>query len=82
MTIADHPLHRSGHAALPHPALALGRDGETHARIGVTDAGRRKPPGGVDAEAAPRQMVALTPAPQDAPPERDQVGHQFQARRT
>jgi hypothetical protein len=28
MTIADHPLHRSGRAALPHPALALGRDGK------------------------------------------------------
>jgi hypothetical protein len=33
MTIADHPLHGSGRAALPHPALALGRDGKTYARL-------------------------------------------------
>jgi hypothetical protein len=45
--IAHDPLHRSGRAALPHPALALGRDGEAHARIGMTDTGRRKPAGGV-----------------------------------
>ena len=43
--IADHPLHRSGRAALPHPALALGRDGEAHARIGMTDTWGRKPAG-------------------------------------
>ena len=28
MTIADHPLHGSGRAALPHPALALGGERE------------------------------------------------------
>jgi len=71
MTIADHPLHRSGRAALPHPAPALGRDGEAHARIGMTDTWRREPAVDVRAHATPRQMVALTPATQDAPPELD-----------
>ena len=77
MTIADHPLHGSGRAALPHPALALGRDGEAHARIGMTDARGRKPAGDVGAHAAPRQMVALTAATQDAPPE---LRHRFPKR--
>ncbi len=69
MTIANHPLHGSGRAALPHPALALGRDGEAHARIGMPDTWGRKPAGDVGTHAAPRQMVALTPTTQDAPPE-------------
>ena len=77
MTIADHPLHRSGGAALPHPALASGGDGKAHAWIGMTDPRRRKPAGGVGAHAAPRQMVALTPTAQDAPPELD---HRFPKR--
>ena len=69
MTIADHPLHGSGRAALPHPALALGRDGEAHVRIGMTDTRRREPAVDVRGHAMPRQMVALTPTTQDAPPE-------------
>lgn len=77
MTIADHPLHGSGRAALSHPALALGGDGEAHARIGMTETGWRKPAGDVGTHAAPRQMVALTPATQDAPPE---PGHRFPER--
>jgi len=35
MTIADHPLRRSGGAALPHPALALGDEAEAHKRLRV-----------------------------------------------
>ena len=77
MTIADHPLHGSGRAALPHPALALGGDGEANARIRVTDTWRRQPTGDVGAHAAPRQVIALTPTTQDAPPE---PGHRFPKR--
>src|ERR1700730_7412150 len=77
MTIANHPLHGAGRAALPHPALALGRDGEAHARIGMTDTWRRKPAGDVGTQAAPRQMVPLTPATQNAPPE---LAHRFPKR--
>ena len=43
MTVTYNPLHGSGQAALPHPALALGDDGEAHEWIGVTDAGMREP---------------------------------------
>ena len=77
MTIADHPLHGSGRAALPHPALALGRDGEAHPRIGMADTWSREPAGDVCAHAAPRQMITLTPATQNAPPE---LGHRFPKR--
>jgi hypothetical protein len=72
MTIADHPLHESGRVALPHPALALGGDGEAHARIRLTDTWSRQPAGDVRAHTAPRQVIALTPEAQDAPPE---LGH-------
>src|SRR3989441_10788181 len=72
MTIADHPLHGSGRAALPHPALALGRDGEAHARIGMTETWSREPATDVRAHAAPRQVITLASATQDAPPE---LGH-------
>src|SRR5260370_188508 len=77
MPIAEHPLHGSGRAALPHPALALGGDGEAHARIGMTDTWCRKPAGDVGAHTAPGQMVALTPTTQHAPPE---LGHRFPKR--
>jgi len=35
MIITDHPLHRSGRAELPHPALALGNDAHAFERIGM-----------------------------------------------
>jgi hypothetical protein len=35
MIIADHPLHRSGRAALPHPAPTSGDDAQTLGRIGM-----------------------------------------------
>ena len=40
--IAYDPLHRSGRAALPHPAPALGDDAEANKRIGMTDASGRQ----------------------------------------
>lgn len=40
MTIADHALHRSGRAALPHPAPASGDDTESLVRPGVADVRR------------------------------------------
>src|SRR5712691_7447057 len=51
-------LHGSGRAGLPHPALALGRDGEAHARIGMTDTWGGEPAGDVGTQTVPRQMVA------------------------
>src|SRR6266851_10312250 len=35
--IAHNPLHGSGRAALPHPALALGDDAHAMQGIGMTD---------------------------------------------
>jgi hypothetical protein len=43
MTIADHPLHGSGRAALPHPALALGNERKALGRPGMADARGRQP---------------------------------------
>src|SRR4029077_14670064 len=37
IAIANDPLHRSGRADLPHPALTLGDDAKTAERIGMTD---------------------------------------------
>ena len=42
--IAHDPLHRSGRAALPHPAPTLGDDAQAHEGIRMTDTSRRKPP--------------------------------------
>src|SRR5919109_1560665 len=33
--VAHNPLHGSGHAAFPHPALALGNDAKSHQGIGM-----------------------------------------------
>jgi hypothetical protein len=41
--IAHNPLHGSGQAAFPHPALALGDNAHAPQRIGMTDRRRRQP---------------------------------------
>jgi hypothetical protein len=43
MPIAEYPLHGSGGAALPHPALALGEKREALARVWMTDVRDREP---------------------------------------
>src|ERR1700722_3706216 len=68
MTIADHPLHRSGRAALPHPAPTLGIDAHAHEGIRVADAGGQKPSVDQRRHARPGQMIALTATTQDSPP--------------
>jgi|SRR5664279_2316640 len=60
--VTHNPLHRSGQAALPHPALALGGDGKPHEGIGVADSGEWEPARGVFREAAPRHSALLTSA--------------------
>jgi hypothetical protein len=45
--IAHNPLHGSGPAALPHPALALGNDAHAAQRIGLTDRRQWQPAGDV-----------------------------------
>jgi hypothetical protein len=41
--ITHNPLHGSGRAGFPHPALALGDDAHATQRIGMTDRSRRQP---------------------------------------
>src|SRR5881409_572748 len=67
--ITHNPLHGSGHAALPHPALALGGNAEAHEGIGVTDTGGWKPPVEVPPHPLPRQMMRLAAALEGPPPE-------------
>ena len=76
MTITRNPLHRSGRAALPHPAPASGDDAKSPQGIGVTNARRGQPPldepahplpGDVPCMTAPRQRAV--PEPADLEPE-------------
>ncbi len=41
--VAPDPLHRSGRAALPHPAPALGHYAKTLQRVWVADSSQREP---------------------------------------
>ena len=66
MTIADHPLHRSGRAVLPHPALALGDDAQAPQRVGMTDASRGQPAGDKPPHPVPEHAAGLTPTRQRA----------------
>ena len=68
MIIADHPLHRSGRAALPHPAPTLGDDAQTHEGIRVTDSRGREPGVEQGPHTRPRQVITLTTAAQNSPP--------------
>src|ERR1035441_3806269 len=68
MIIADHPLHRSGRAALPHPAPTLGDNAQAHEGIRVTDTGGREPGGDQGRHPSPRQVIALTATTQHPPP--------------
>jgi len=69
MTIADHPLHRSGRADVPHPALALGDDAKSPQGIGMTDASRRQPAVEEPPHPVPADATVLTTARQRAMPE-------------
>src|SRR5271154_7224706 len=70
MIIADHPLHRSGRAALPHPAPTSGGDAQALGRIGMTDASGRKPGRDERPHAACRKMITLAAPAQHSPPDR------------
>src|SRR5215471_700930 len=67
--IAHNPLHRSGHAALPHPAPALGDNAEADEGIGMADARGWQPPVDVAMHPLPRQMMALAAAREGPHPE-------------
>ncbi len=79
--IAHDPLPRSGRAALPHPAPALGDDAQTDEGIRMADARRRKPPNDNALHSGPSQVVPLAATAQDRPPqERDFLPESAQGR--
>jgi len=62
--VAHNPLHRSGRAGFPHPALALGDDAKSPERVRVTDAGRGQPAFDEPPHPVPEHAAVLTIAPQ------------------
>ena len=64
MTIANHPLHRSGRALLTHPALALGDDAKSSPGIRVMDHRTWQPKANQMAHPLPGKPRFLAPAPQ------------------
>jgi hypothetical protein len=67
--IAHNPLHGSGQAALPHPALALGEDAHAAERIGMTDGRQRQPASDKTPHAVPKDAAILAASRQRAMPE-------------
>jgi hypothetical protein len=67
--IAHNPLHGSGQAVLPHPALALGNDAHAAQRIGVTDSKKRQPAVDEAPHAFPEDATVLAAPRQRAMPE-------------
>src|SRR6266853_976674 len=67
--IAHDPLHGSGRAALPHPALALGEDAPAAQRIGMTDRRQRQPASDEAPHAIPKDAAVLAAPRQRAVPE-------------
>ena len=66
--IAHKPLHGSGQAGFPHPALALGNDAHAPQRIGMTDRGQRQPASDETPHAIPEDAAVLAPPRQRAMP--------------
>jgi hypothetical protein len=69
MTISDHPLHGSGRAVFPHPALASGDDAKSPQGIGVADTCRGQPSFDEPPHPLPENAAVLTTARQRTMPE-------------
>ena len=67
--IAHNPLHGSGQAALPHPALALGDDAHAAQGIGMTDDRYGQPAVDKAPHAIPKNAAILAAPRQRAVPE-------------
>src|SRR5258706_780547 len=67
--IAHNPLHGSGQAALPHPALALGDDAHAAQGIGMTDDRHGQPAVDEAPHAIPKDAAILAAPRQRAMPE-------------
>ena len=77
--IAHNPLHGSGRAVFPHPALALGNDAHAPQRIGMTDRRQRQPASDETPHAIPEDAAVLAsprqramPMPADSEPKKRQ----------
>jgi hypothetical protein len=67
--IAPDPLHRSGQAAFPHPALTLGDDAHAAQGIRMIDANGRQPAGDNAVHSIPGDTTILATARHSAMPE-------------
>src|SRR6266849_4530716 len=67
--IAHNPLHGSGQAGFPHPALALGEDAHAMQGIGMTDGRRRKPASDEAPHAIPKHAAFVAAPRQRSMPE-------------
>src|SRR6266496_1491521 len=67
--IAHNPLHGSGRAGLPHPALTLGDNAHAAQRIRMTRASRRQPTVDQAPHPSPRHARRLATPQQSAVPE-------------
>ena len=67
--IAHNPLHGSGQADFPHPALALGHDAHAAQGIGMTDGRQRQPASDEAPHAVPEDVSVLATPRQRAMPE-------------
>src|ERR1700680_1268922 len=68
ITIAHDPLHGSGRAGFPHPALALGNNAHASQRIGMTDRRQRQPASDETPHAVPEDAAVLAAPRQRAMP--------------
>ena len=66
--IAHNPLHGSGRADFPHPALTLGDNAHAAQGIGMTDTSRRQPAGGQAPHTIPEDTTILAATRQRAMP--------------
>ena len=66
--IAHNPLHGSGQAGFPHPALALGEDAHAPQGIGMTEGRHRKPASDEAPHAIPKDAAFLAAPRQRAMP--------------
>jgi len=67
--IAHNPLHGSGQAGFPHPALALGEDADAMQGIGMTDRRRRQPASDEAPHAMPKHAAFVATPRKRAMPE-------------
>jgi hypothetical protein len=78
---AHNPLHGSGQAGLPHPALALGDDAHAAQGIGMTDGRRRQPASDEAPHAIPKDAAFVAAPRKRAMPQPPHLGPKEPQRR-